>query len=71
MADCGACALRSACGLSGILRAATNAFLAVLDQHSLADAARDRAGLVAIIAALPGPAQPVSDACAPCALHSD
>lgn len=63
MADCGSCIIRPACGLSGILKAATVAFLAVLDQHSLTDAARDRAGLAAIIAALPGPA-PVTDACA-------
>ena len=63
MADCEGCALRQACGLSGILRAATTAFLSVLDQHSLADAARNRAGLAAIIAALPGP-KAVSAACA-------
>ncbi|UZW56464.1 Rrf2 family transcriptional regulator [Sphingobium sp. JS3065] len=65
MADCGSCALRTACGLSGILKAATAAFLAVLDRHSLADAARDRAGLAAIIAALPGPNTSLTDACAP------
>lgn len=64
MADCGACALRPACGLTGILKAATAAFLAVLDQHSLTDAAQDRAGLAALIAALPRPDGSVSDACA-------
>ncbi|KEQ54924.1 RrF2 family transcriptional regulator [Sphingobium chlorophenolicum] len=63
MADCGSCALRTACGLSAILKAATAAFLAVLDQHSLADAAREKAGLAAIIAALPSPAA-VSAPCA-------
>lgn len=64
MADCGSCAIRPACGLSGILRAATAAFLAVLDQHSLADAARDRARLAALIAALPSPViDDVSAAC--------
>ncbi|KFG90115.1 Transcriptional regulator, BadM/Rrf2 family [Sphingobium herbicidovorans NBRC 16415] len=63
LADCGSCALRPACGLSGILKAATNAFLAVLDQHSLADAARDKAGLAALIAALPGPTTLISDGC--------
>ena len=61
LADCGSCALRPACGLSGILKAATAAFLAILDQHSLADAARDRAGLAALIAALPNPV-PINDA---------
>ena len=64
MADCGSCALRPACGLSGILNMATAAFLAVLDRHSLADAARDKAGLAALIAALPGLDPAVSDACA-------
>lgn len=64
MADCGACAIRPACGLSGILRAATAAFLSVLDRHSLADAAHDRAGLAAIIAALSGPKALPSDGCA-------
>lgn len=64
MADCASCAIRPACGLSGILKAATAAFMAVLDQHSLADAARDRAGLAALIAALPGPNTSLTDACA-------
>ncbi|HEX7743565.1 MAG TPA: Rrf2 family transcriptional regulator, partial [Sphingobium sp.] len=64
MADCGACAIRPACGLSGILKAATAAFLAVLDHHSLNDAVQDRAGLAALIAALPRPDRSVSDACA-------
>lgn len=63
LADCGSCALRPACGLSGILRAAIHAFLAVLDQHSLADASRDKAGLAALIAALPGPAVSISNDC--------
>jgi Rrf2 family nitric oxide-sensitive transcriptional repressor len=63
LADCRSCALRPACGLSGILKAATNAFLAVLDQHSLADAARDKAGLAALIATLPGPTTLISDGC--------
>ena len=65
LADCAGCGLRAACGLSGILKAATTAFLAVLDQHSLTDAAKDRTGLAALIAALPGTVSPVSDACAP------
>ena len=64
LADCANCGLRSACGLSAILRAATAAFLAVLDQHSLADAARDKAGLAALIAALPGTLPSISDVCA-------
>ena len=65
LADCGGCGLRSACGLSGILKAATAAFLTVLDQHSLADAAKDKTGLAALIAALPGPLPQLTDACVP------
>ena len=72
MADCGGCVLRTACGLTSILRAAVAAFLAVLDQHSLADAARNRAGLAALIAALPVPGPMISDACAsPSSLPQD
>lgn len=71
MADCAACGLRSACGLSGILAAATAAFLKVLDAATLADAAKDRAGLAAIIAALPGPTASFSDACALCEPRPD
>lgn len=63
MADCAHCAIRPACGLSGILAEATNAFLAVLDKYSLADAARDRSGLARLIAALPAPAPALSEAC--------
>ena len=50
MADCASCAIRPACGLSGILAQAVGAFLTVLDGYSLADAARDRPRLAALIA---------------------
>lgn len=52
-ADCASCVLRSACGLSGILMEAIAAFLKVLDDYTLADAAKDSSGLAALIAALP------------------
>lgn len=71
LADCASCAIRPACGLSGILRTAIGAFLTVLDQHSLADAARDRAGLAAILAALPSASPQLSDACGPSAPRQD
>ena len=71
MADCPSCAIRPACGLSGILAEATHAFLAVLDRYSLADAARDRRGLAALIAALPAPPQKINAACAPSLPHRD
>ncbi len=60
MADCPGCAIKDACGLTAILAQATAAFMAVLDSHSLAEAARDRAGLAALIAALPRPTPVVS-----------
>ncbi|NWK98645.1 Rrf2 family transcriptional regulator [Sphingobium lactosutens] len=65
MADCAHCAIRPACGLSGILAEATNAFLAILDGYSLADAARDRSGLARLIAALPASVSGLSETCAP------
>lgn len=71
LADCGSCAIQRACGMSGILRAAISAFLTVLDQHSLSDAARDRTGLAAILASLPGAAPQLSDACEPSGLRQD
>ena len=39
-ADCPNCALRPGCGLIPVLGGAARAFLAELDQHTLADAAR-------------------------------
>jgi Rrf2 family nitric oxide-sensitive transcriptional repressor len=71
MADCAGCALRSACGLTSILAQATQAFLTVLDGYSLADAARDRTGLAALIAALPPAPPSVSGACADGPLRPD
>ncbi|WP_336964289.1 Rrf2 family transcriptional regulator [Sphingobium aquiterrae] len=62
-ADCAVCAIRSACGLSGIFSKAMAAFMAVLDEHSLADAVRDKAGLAALIAAMPRPVPAEVSAC--------
>ncbi|WP_408588208.1 RrF2 family transcriptional regulator [Novosphingobium sp.] len=39
LADCGRCALRGGCGLSGVLAEALEAFLAVLDRYTLAEVA--------------------------------
>jgi Rrf2 family nitric oxide-sensitive transcriptional repressor len=39
LADCSTCALRADCGLSGVLAQALEAFMAVLDRHTLADVA--------------------------------
>ena len=37
LVGCGSCFIAPACGLTGVLGEATNAFLAVLDRYSLAD----------------------------------
>lgn len=37
LVDCGSCALAPACGMTGVLKEALGAFLAVLDRYSLAD----------------------------------
>lgn len=37
MTDCGPCRIGQACRMKGMLERATDAFLAVLDEHSLAD----------------------------------
>lgn len=41
LADCGGCALRADCGLSGVLAEALEAFMAVLDRYTLADVSRE------------------------------
>lgn len=41
LADCARCALKTDCALSGVLAEALDAFLAVLDRHSLADIAQE------------------------------
>ncbi len=41
--DCGRCMVNAGCGLVGPFEEAMLAFLAVLDRHSIADAARDKA----------------------------
>lgn len=40
LVDCARCGLRGGCALSGMLAEALDAFMAVLDRYSLADAAR-------------------------------
>jgi len=53
LADCGTCALRANCGLSGVLAEALEAFLGVLDRHTLADVAREGVPAFAPWAMLP------------------
>ena len=46
LVDCGSCVIAPACGLTGALREALKAFMAVLDRYSLQDLVADRqAGL--------------------------
>lgn len=42
-ADCASCILRPACGLSAVLQDGVTAFLTKLDEHTLADVARETA----------------------------
>lgn len=48
LADCGNCAIAPACGLTGVLREALAAFMAVLDAYTLADLLARRADLRAL-----------------------
>ncbi|MCB2067074.1 MAG: Rrf2 family transcriptional regulator [Erythrobacter sp.] len=50
MADGSSCTITGACGLKPALRGALEAFLAHLDRFTLADIARDRSGLKALLA---------------------
>lgn len=43
------CAITPACGLKSILNEATQGFLAVLDQHTLADVARSKTRLTSLL----------------------
>ena len=64
----GLCAISPLCRMKGIFREALAAFLAVLDSHTIADAARDSNGLAALLglqAAAPGwPLKMIADAAA-------
>lgn len=49
IAECGACVIAPACGLTAVLDEALNAFIAVLDRYSLADVAAQRSRLATIL----------------------
>lgn len=49
LADCGECLIAPACGLTGVLREALDAFLTVLDRYSLADITRKRGDLARLL----------------------
>lgn len=56
--DGGPCAISPACRLKGIVRNALEAFLAVFDQHSLADIAANRDALAHLLGLPPAPVEP-------------
>lgn len=48
LADCGGCVVAPACGLTGVLREALGAFMAVLDRYTLADLLTRRRDLASL-----------------------
>lgn len=59
LVDCGACVIAPACGFTSVLDEALQAFMAVLDRHTLADLATRKTGLARLFlqdGAAPGPA---------------
>ncbi|MEA3541354.1 MULTISPECIES: Rrf2 family transcriptional regulator [Sphingomonas] len=50
LVDCGSCVVAPACGLTGVLKEALAAFMAVLDRYTLADLLAKRADIAAIFA---------------------
>ncbi|MET4898320.1 Rrf2 family transcriptional regulator [Sphingomonadaceae bacterium jetA1] len=53
LVDCSNCVIAPACGLTGVLREALAAFLAVLDRYTLADLVTNRQDLRRLFGALP------------------
>lgn len=48
LADCGGCVVAPACGLTGVLKEALGAFMAVLDRYTLADLLTRRRDLASL-----------------------
>jgi Rrf2 family nitric oxide-sensitive transcriptional repressor len=53
LVPCGSCIIAPACGLTGVLREAVRAFLAVLDEYSLADLLTKRRDIARLLAPVP------------------
>lgn len=53
LADCDSCLIAPACGLTGVLKEALGAFLAVLDRYTLADLMTNRQDLQRLFDGLP------------------
>lgn len=56
LADCDSCLIAPACGLTGVLKEALGAFLAVLDRYTLADLMPNRQDLQRLFDGLPAEA---------------
>ena len=59
MVDCDGCVIAPACGLTGVLHAATSAFMEVLDSYSLADVQAGRNNLLQLFG-MPGETAPAA-----------
>jgi Rrf2 family nitric oxide-sensitive transcriptional repressor len=53
LVDCGSCIIARACGIRGILKEATQAFLAVLDRYTFGDLPKSELDILDILAAFP------------------
>lgn len=61
LADCGGCIIAPACGLTGALREALAAFMAVLESYTLADLLTRRDDMLGLLMAAQSHAAPVVD----------
>ncbi|GAO38318.1 putative Rrf2 family transcriptional regulator [Sphingomonas changbaiensis NBRC 104936] len=52
LVDCGDCVIAPACGITGVLREALGAFMAVLDRYTLDDLMRRRTDIAALLAGI-------------------
>jgi Rrf2 family nitric oxide-sensitive transcriptional repressor len=53
LVDCGSCLIAPACGMTGVLKEALSAFLAVLDRYTLADLMSNSQDLKRLLAGAP------------------
>ncbi|WP_380872787.1 HTH-type transcriptional regulator NsrR [Sphingomonas sp. DBB INV C78] len=53
LVDCGGCVIVPVCGLPGVLRQATRAFVETLDRYSLADIGGPKGGMAALFGVPP------------------
>lgn len=53
LVDCGSCIIAKACGIRGILKEATQAFLAVLDSYTFGDLPKSELNILDVLAAFP------------------